>query len=74
MLMNDISKSIPIELMRKTVKFFHPELTIGKPYQLYVRQLNRVRIYGMHENSPTLASLITLLNVNLETKVKTIQQ
>ena len=72
--MNDISKSIPIELMRKTVKFFHPELTIGKPYQLYVRQLNGVRIYGMHENSPTLASLITLSNVNLENKVKTIQQ
>jgi hypothetical protein len=72
--MNDISKNTPTELMRKTVKFFHPELTTGKLYQLYMRQLNRVRIYGMHENSPTLASFITLLNVNLENKVKIIQQ
>ncbi|OEL21555.1 hypothetical protein BAE44_0017426 [Dichanthelium oligosanthes] len=68
MLMNDISKGTPIELVRKTAKFVHPELTNGQPYQVYVRQLNRARIYGMHENSPTLPSFITLLNVNLENK------
>jgi hypothetical protein len=67
--MNEASNSAPIALMVKTVTFSHPQLTTGNPYQLYVRQVKRVRIYGTHENSPTLASLITLLNVNLENRI-----
>lgn len=71
MLMNVPSNSTPSELMLQTVMFSHPQLTTGKPYQLYVRQLNKAKIYGMHENSSTLAFFITLLNVNLGNIVKT---
>jgi hypothetical protein len=49
------------------------QLTTGNPYQMYVRQEKRVRIYGTHKNSTTLASLITLLNVNLENKITEIR-
>lgn len=64
--MNDISKITPIAQVPKSDRFSHPLLTTGKPYQLHVRALKRARMYGKHENSPTLASLMTLLNVNLE--------
>ncbi|KAL6619931.1 hypothetical protein ACP70R_035070 [Stipagrostis hirtigluma subsp. patula] len=30
----------------ETDRFSHPELTTGKPYQLYVIALNKARIYG----------------------------
>lgn len=67
--MNDASKST-IKQVPETERFSHPELTTGKPYQLYVSVLNKAMIYGTHENSPTLASFITLLNVNLKNNVR----
>jgi hypothetical protein len=69
MMMNENSKSTPIAQVPKSDRFSHPLLTTGKPYQPHVRALKRARIYGKHENSPTLASLMTLLNVNLENKI-----
>jgi len=64
-IINVLSKSTPSELMPERVQFSHPELTTGRPYQVYVRLLNKVKTYGMHEYSSTLPFLITLLNVNI---------
>lgn len=69
-LINVLSKSTPSELIPERVQFSHPELTTGRPYQVYVRLLNKVKIYGMHEYSSTLPFFITLLNVNLGNTVK----
>ena len=51
--------------MPERVQFSQPELTTGRPYHVYMRLLNKVKIYGMHEYSSTLPFFITFLNVNL---------
>lgn len=74
MKMNESSNIMPNPLMVIRRKFSQPELTTGKPYQVYNRQLNRAMMYGIHENSSVLRFAITLLKVNLQKHQKKIKK
>lgn len=68
--MNEVSRTIPMALMVITGKFSNPQLTSGRPYQVYSRQFRKAIMYGTQENSSVLLFFITLLNVNLWMKKK----